>query len=231
MKVKQVLIALTAGAAFAVLVGFGALSGISRALADDDDAYREQSKIRRGFEIAPVLLNLRHKDPELVGLGSYLVNAVGSCNMCHSGGTATEFAPNESPYFKGSEPAVVNQATYLGGGRVFAAQVAGVTPPITSRNLTPDKTGRPVGGRTFEEFLYTIRTGADLDHVHPNCSSLVTTGCFPASVPFDGDLLQIMPWPSLRHMTEHELRAIYEYLGAIPCITGPTTGVLHNDCI
>jgi hypothetical protein len=114
---------------------------------------------------------------------------------------------------------------------VFAAQVAGVTPAITSRNLTPDKTGRPVGGRTFEEFLYIIRTGADLDHVHPNCSSLVTTGCFPASVPFDGDLLQIMPWPSLRHMTQHELRAIYEYLGAIPCITGPTTGVLHNDCV
>jgi hypothetical protein len=59
----------------------------------------------------------------------------------------------------------------------------------------------------------------------------VTTGCYPASVPFDGDLLQIMPWPSLRHMTQHELRAIYEYLGAIPCITGPTMGVLHNDCI
>jgi hypothetical protein len=230
MKVKQVLIALTTGATFAVLLGVGTLSGISRAQAHDDDEDGEQFKVRRGFEIAPVFLNMEHKNWRLVGLGSYLVNAVGSCNMCHSGGTATEFAPGGNPY-KGNEPAVVNQATYLAGGRIFAAQVAGVTPPIMSRNLTPDKTGRPVGGRTFEEFLYIIRTGADLDHVHPNCSSTVTTGCFPASAGFDGDLLQIMPWPSLRHMTERELRAIYVYLSAIPCIAGPISGVLHNDCI
>ena len=110
MKFQQVVIAMTAGAAIAVLVGVGSLSGISLAQADDD-AYREQSRIRRGFEIAPVRLNLSHKDPELVGLGSYLVNAV-----------------------------------------------------------------------------------------------------------------------ALRHMTEHELRAIYEYLSAIPCIEGPTTDVLQNDC-
>jgi hypothetical protein len=143
MRVQQVLIAMTAGAAIAVLVGVGSLSGISLAQADDD-AYREQSRIRRGFEIAPVPLNLRHKDPELVGLGSYLVNAVGSCTMCHSGGTASR--------------------------------------------------------RTFEEFRYIIQTGTDPDH-------------------------------ALRHMTEHELRAIYEYLSAIPCIARPSTGVLHNDCI
>jgi hypothetical protein len=66
--------------------------------------------------------------------------------------------------------------------------------------------------------------------VHPNCSSTVTIGCFQASAGFDGDLLQIMPWPSSRHMTEHELRAIYVYLSAMPCIAGPA-GVLHNDCI
>jgi hypothetical protein len=97
MKVTQVLSALTAGAAFAVVIGVGSLSGISRAQADDDEAYREQSRIRRGFEIAPVPLNLRHKDPELVGLGSYLVNAVASCNMCHSGGTATNSHQVEIP--------------------------------------------------------------------------------------------------------------------------------------
>ena len=39
-----------------------------------------------------------------------------------------------------------------------------------------------------------------------------------------------MPWPEDRHMTEHEIRAIYEYLSTIPCITGPATGALHNDC-
>ena len=126
-------------------------------------------------------------------------------------------------------PTVINQVGYLGGGRNFGALVPG-TPEIVSRNLTPDRTGRPVGGRTFPEFEQILRTGADLDHLHPNCSALVTTNCFPATLPFNGDLLQIMPWPIFKNMTHQDLRAIYEYLSAIPCIVGPATGVLHNDC-
>jgi hypothetical protein len=27
-----------------------------------------------------------------------------------------------------------------------------------------------------------------------------------------------MPWPAYREMTDRDLRAIYEYLGAIPCL-------------
>jgi hypothetical protein len=99
-----------------------------------------------------------------------------------------------------------------------------------SRNLTPDRTGRPVGGRTFEEFMLIMRTGTDLDRLHPNCSTAVTTNCFPAHQPFNGDLLQVMPWPVYRNMSRRYMRAIYEYLRAIPCIAGPATGVLHNDC-
>jgi hypothetical protein len=49
--------------------------------------------------------------------------------------------------------------------------------------------------------------------------------------PFDGNLLQVMPWPTFQNMTDHDLRAIYEYLSSIPCITGPSSGVLHNDCV
>jgi hypothetical protein len=52
----------------------------------------------------------------------------------------------------------------------------------------------------------------------------VTTNCFPAVPPFDGDLLQIMPWPIYQHMTDHDIRAIYEYLKAIPCIQGNYPG-------
>lgn len=49
--------------------------------------------------------------------------------------------------------------------------------------------------------------------------------------PFDGNLLQIMPWPLFQSMTVHDLRAIYEYLSAIPCIEGPPApSILHNDC-
>jgi len=230
MNVKQALTALAAAAALAVAVGVGSFIGIARAQADEGE---QDSRIRKGFEIAPVPLNLRGKDRELVGLGSYLVNAVGSCNMCHSAGTATEYASGGNPYFKGNQPTTVNPATYLGGGRVFASQVAGATPPIVSRNLTPDGTGRPEGGRTFAEFRLIMQTGADLDLVHPNCSDPTITAsstCFPLKYPYDGEKLQVMPWPELRHLTEHDLRAIYEYLRAIPCVAGPPTGVLHNDC-
>jgi hypothetical protein len=119
----------------------------------------------------------------------------------------------------------VNQATYLGGGRDFGPLIPG-TPDIVSRNLTPDKTGKPEGGRSFAEFRQIIRTGVDLDHLHPPCPAV---NCIPP--PFDGNLLQIMPWPQYQNMTDHELRAIYEYLSAIPCIEGPPApSVLHNDC-
>jgi len=142
--------------------------------------------------------------------------------------SAVEFAPGGNPFF--GQPTVINQASYLGGGRNFGPLAPG-TPDIVSRNLTPDKTGRPEGGRTFEEFLHIMQTGEDLDHVHPPCTATITENCFPQSSPFDANLLQIMPWWFFRHMTTHELRAIYEYLSAIPCVAGPPApSVLHNDC-
>ena len=187
-------------------------------------------RARRGFEIAPVPLNLRGKDRMLVGLGSYLVNAVASCNDCHSADPSTEYAPGGNPYFKGNPPKVINQATYLGGGRNFGSLIPG-TPAIVSRNLTPDRGGKPAGGLSFAEFREVLRTGVDLDHLHPNCSPTVTSNCFPAGQPFDGNLLQIMPWPILQSFTELDIRAIYEYLRSVPCIAGPPSGVLHNDCL
>jgi hypothetical protein len=215
--------------ASAICAGLLLGAGAAPIVAHDGDRGSEQASIRRGFEIAPVPLNLQGKDRELVGLGSYLVNAVASCNDCHSGGPAVEYAPGGNPYFKGNPPTVINQASYLGGGRNFGALVPG-TPEIVSRNLTPDRTGRPVGGRSLAEFELILRTGQDLDHLHPNCSVSVTTHCFPASLPFNGDLLQVMPWPIFQNFTRRDVRAIYEYLRAIPCIEGPATGVLHNDC-
>lgn len=199
----------------------------SVALAADSD--EDDARATRGLEIAPVPLNLVGKSRELVGLGSYLVNAVGGCNDCHSAGPQVTYAPGGNPYFKGNQPTVVNQSTYLGGGRNFGSLIPG-TPEIVSRNLTPDRTGRPAGGLTFAQFRHTLRTGEDLDHLHPNCSSTVTTNCFPASQPFNGDLLQVMPWPLYQTLRDRDLRAIYEYLRAVPCIQGPSSGVLHNDC-
>jgi len=152
-----------------VLAGIGSSSPRVRATDDDDD--RNESKIQRGFDIAPVPLNLDGKNRALVGLGSYIVNATVPCNECHGAGPAiTQFLPGGNPYF--GEPKVINPATYLGGGRDFGPVVPGSI-HIISRNLTPDKTGLPEGGRSFAEFVQIMRTGVDLDNLHQACQGAV----------------------------------------------------------
>ncbi len=76
-----------------------------------------------------------------------------------------------------------------------------------------------------------MRTGVDLDNLHPQCpAGTVNSSCVPA--PFNGSLLQVMPWPTVQNMSDHDLRAIYEYLSAIPCNAGPAdpANPLHNEC-
>jgi hypothetical protein len=202
---------------------------VSTVHADDDDG--EDWKVERGFAIAPVPLNLAGKERRLVGLGSYIVNAQIDCNGCHTQNTATEFIPTGNPYllrppFTGKKK--VNPGTYLGGGNDFGPLIPG-SAHIVSRNLTPDRTGLPEGGHTFEQFREILRTGTDFDHQHPTCSGAPNENCIPP--PFNGDLLQIMPWPTFQEMSERDLRAIYEYLSAVPCIAGPPApSPLHNNC-
>jgi hypothetical protein len=157
-----------------------------------DSGGGDESKIKQGFAIAPVPLNLRGKNPALVGLGSYIVNAQSACNDCH---TQPNYAPGGDPFQGQIEQ--INVAGYLGGGRVFFG-------PIISRNLTPDRSGMPLGGASLSEFVDIMRTGVDPDQAHPAF----------------GPLLQVMPWPVYRNMTDRDLRAIYEYLSAIPCVEG-----------
>ena len=162
---------------------------ISPTLGKADD--ESESRIKQGFAIAPVKLNLVEKNRALVGLGSYLVNAVAGCNDCHTN-KGDPYVIGGNPFL--GQPKQVDVAHYLGGGRAFG--------PILSRNLTPDKTGLPEGGAIFEVFLDTMRNGTDR-HVLPAHR-----------------LLQVMPWPVFQDMTDHDLHAIYEYLRAIPCIEG-----------
>lgn len=156
----------------------------------DDSA----SKIQKGLAIAPVDLNLAGKNRALVGLGSYLVNTIGDCNGCHSA-PPSPFAPGGDPYL--GEPKRINPATYLSGGTPIFG------PVLLPRNLTPDKTGRPAG-LSLTEFLQIMKTGIDLRFAHPQF----------------GPLLQVMPWSSFQDMTDNDLRAVYEYLRAIPCLEG-----------
>jgi hypothetical protein len=129
-----------------------------------------QSEVQRGFEIAPVTLNLKGLSRGLVGEGSYYVNGISVCAGCHTG-----------------------ESGYLGGGVPFG--------PVLSRNLTPDAAGLPAG-LTFTEFEQAIRLGTDFK------------GLFPP-----GPLI-VMPWQEYRYGTDRFIRAIYEYLKAVPCVEG-----------
>jgi hypothetical protein len=216
--------AVVGGAALAMV-----MANASRVAADPPQVPNtSDSRVQIGLDAAPVPLNMKGKNRELVGLGSYYVNVVGDCNGCHSAGPQTEYAPGNDPYFRG-QTAEINPATYLGGGRDFGKVGPPSTPDIISRNLTPDITGMPEGGRSFEEFRQIMRTGVDLDNIHPNCNLFITTNCFNA--PTDGSLLQIMPWPNLSKLSDNDLLAIYTYLSTIPCLSQGNPGdVLYNDC-
>ncbi len=226
---------LAISAAIAVMVAAAMVVKTPRIHAgEDDDHDRDKSKVAIGLSIAPVPLNLKGRDKELVGLGSYIVNGSADCNGCHTTNNQTEYVPTGNPYLlrppKGpfSGMRQPNPATYLAGGSDFGPYPG--LQHLYSRNLTPDKSGMPAGGLTYRQFLTVLRTGKDYDHLHPPCTGAPNGSCIPP--PFNGDLLQVMPWPNFQNMTDHEIRAIYEYLSAIPCIDTVIAGapVLRNTC-
>lgn len=151
---------------------------------DDSDGRKSgDSRIQRGLDITPVALTFKKKDRNLVGLGSYIVNAQAVCNDCH---TCPSYAPGHNPHQGGDGQ--VNAEHYLAGGVPFG--------PFISPNLTPDTaSGLPDGGHTFQQFKNLIRTGHDPDDQH---------------------ILQVMPWPVYRNMTDEDLEAVYAFLKAIP---------------
>src|SRR5262249_21758107 len=113
----------------------------------------------------------------------------------------------------------INPATYLGGGSDFGVFPSpSGTVHIISRNLTPGKSGMPEGDPTLAQFMQILRTGVALDQAHPNCCNTITTNCLFA--PFNGDLLQVMPWPNFQNMTDRQITAIYTYLSAVQCLEG-----------
>jgi hypothetical protein len=114
---------------------------------------RDDARVQIGLAYARqqgIKLDFRRKDKELVGLGSYLVNAVGGCNDCH---TAPPYTKDPSVAL--GAPKQINNACYLAGGAQFG--------PFVSRDITPFENGMPAG-LTFNKFKHVIRTGEDPDH-------------------------------------------------------------------
>ena len=116
---------------------------------ENERAKAEKKRILKGLAISPVTLDFRNRDRDLVGLGSYIVNAQAACGDCH---TCPTYAPGHNPFSGGDGQ--INATNYLAGGVPFG--------PIISANITPDASGKP-GGLDFDEYLELIRTGHDPD--------------------------------------------------------------------
>ena len=250
MKVAR---SVKAAAVAVVIAGTAAFLGIqlvSPRVQAQDNAASEQSQIVIGWRIAPPFINARGKDPALVGLGSFIVNGQADCNGCHGSDPANEYLATNNPYLLSPPnigPREYNQATYLNGGQNFGPVGPGIVqdttsalyagpglgPNIITRNLTPDRTGNPEGGNDLDTFIKIIRTGHDFDQLHLNCGGNVTDNCYLP--PVNGAVLQVMPWPLYKNMTDRQLTAIWTYLSTVPCnahddALGNTFPWLKNNC-
>ena len=176
-----------------------AILGAADSPSRDDESDDAASRIQAGFNYASaqgITLNLKGKNRALVGLGSYLVNAAGGCNDCH---TAPPFTVD--PYAFLGAPKQININCYLAGGTPFGPPANPATP--VSRDITPWEDGKPAG-LTFNQFRHVMRTGEDPDN--------------------PGHVLEVMPWPVYQSLIDRDLRAIYEYLTAIPAIPANVCG-------
>src|SRR6185295_18157788 len=103
MFVRKSSKSLAAAAVFAAVVMTGILldSKSGQAANDNNGAQDEKQMIQVGLAVASsagIQLNMDGKDPDMVGLGSYLVNVAGDCNGCHTANPATAYAPGGNPY-------------------------------------------------------------------------------------------------------------------------------------
>ena len=232
------ILVLCAALAFAI-----APSGTSYADNDKKDDI-DHSVVQQGFDASPIPkheLNLKGKNPYLVGLGSYLTFA-GDCVGCHSfprflpvGAPGSNPAYGD-PFSPGATPQTVdgqlkanfNTRHFMAGGRCFGS--------IQARNLTPDNTGRP-RGLSEKDFIEVMRTGKDISCERTAAGNPPLYGASPGTPDrvcelgprglggYDPNKLQTMPWVTYHNLTDRDLKAIYAYLSALPQATGCNTAL------
>jgi hypothetical protein len=118
MPSKQLRLVTGSSAALTLAILGGTLMLASQRVHADSD--ETDPRIQTGLHIAPVKLTMKGLNAAKVGIGSYIVNAQGDCNGCH---TSPDYGPEYSkdPTLVGNPPpGVVNSAAYLGGGSFFA---------------------------------------------------------------------------------------------------------------
>ncbi len=234
------------------------------------DAYTAQ-RIAAGYAASPVPMDLTGKDPLQVGIGAYIVNTVGVCNHCHSANqyykagfpitTSDHSGQTGNPYFlpaplgpyafpvtqrrDGGALFQIDTTTFVAGGQNFGS--------VDSKNLTPTVNASPTsyapylavyaeGGIDWITYWAVLHNGVDIDQLFSQCGSggpPGPNGC--AKSPTNAALLQVMPWPTVRQLTDSDLNAVWQYLSAIPCTSNLANinaaiansyggGVLINQC-
>lgn len=135
--------------------------------------------------------------------GEHLVTT-GGCGDCHTPKKMTNMGPaDDSSLLLSGHPAQqpppdVNRPEVQNKGLVITQTLTAWVGPwgiSYAANLTPDETG--IGSWTEQQFMYAIREGKF------------------KGLPNSRPLLPPMPWPSFRHMTDDELKAIFSYLKSI----------------
>jgi hypothetical protein len=182
-------------------------SGTSDAAVDSSTANLDQltPEARHGLDLAaPLHIALDGKSSdqlEMIGYGSYLVNAVGGCNDCHQ-----QVVPSTT----GGPP----KLNYLGGGTEFDIPAGGGF-KVFARNLTSDPT---TGLKLTEaQFIQALDTGADFKGV--------TGSAAPTKS------LIVMPWPTFRWLTQADKKAIYAYLKVVPAVVNQVSDDVNKPTI
>jgi hypothetical protein len=170
-------------------LAFATVALLPAAPVSADDASDSASRIQRGFDISPVPASQLNLSKKNRALVG-LGSYIVNTSGCNDCHTHRAYAAGGDPF--AGQPEQINVAHYMAGGRTFPPS------PFVSANITPDASGKPAG-LTFDQFVATLRSGHN-----------------PLDPP--GTILQVMPWPVLGKKTDADLRAIYEYLSAIPSL-------------
>ena len=121
----------------------------------------------------------------------------------------------------------IDPTTFVAGGQNFGL--------VDSKNLTPDVNGSvssfapfsvnyAEGGIDWITYWAVLHNGVDIDNLYAQCPAGTATtpgagtgGCLAA--PSNAVVLQVMPWPTVRQLTDSDLNAVWQYLSSIPCTT------------
>jgi hypothetical protein len=139
--------------------------------------------------------------------GKHLVTT-GGCGDCHTPKKMSDRGPeDDSTLLLSGHPAnmpvpEIDRKAMEGKGYIVTQTLTSWIGPwgiSYAANLTPDPTG--LGGWTEENFIRCLREGKF------------------KGIESGRTLLPPMPWPSFRHMTDGELKAIFAFLKTIPAVS------------